>query len=134
MCKKILSNQCMQRKIGADKGGLISEGIFSIFVPSSKKGAKSISSTFQTNVKKRLRLVISRIFLRMGSERDKANFTYLGHVSMSKHLPFLIFFKSIFLYVIEKLKPIEFFLLTIFFWYFLHIVPKTDLERIFYTV
>jgi len=42
----------MQRKIGADKGGLISEGIFSIFVPSSKKGAKSISSTFQTDVKK----------------------------------------------------------------------------------
>lgn len=54
MCKKILSNQCMQRKIGADKGGLISEGIFSIFVPSSKKGAKSISSTFQTNVKKKV--------------------------------------------------------------------------------
>jgi len=43
MCKKILSNQCMQRKIGADKGGLISEGIF------SKKGAKSISSKVEAS-------------------------------------------------------------------------------------
>lgn len=62
MCKKILSNQCMQRKIGADKGGLISEGIYSIL----KKRAKSISSTFQTNVKKKVDASDFAHFLRIG--------------------------------------------------------------------